>query len=463
MPTHVTHARARLLAAVLAGALAACNTAQTIVVGDLDEVIAMRALPSRDLDVLFVIDNSPSMADKQLALAATFPRMIEALVRLDGGLPDLHIGVISSDLGTLGSAVATPGPQVGILGSGGCTGVGDDGILLHAAVPELGDGFLSDVADPAAPGGRARNYAGDLRDVFGALARLGDGGCGFEQPLAAMRRALTHPANAGFLRAEANLAVVIISDEDDCSLLDPALLGTDPALGPLTSFRCFEHGVVCKPDAPRTAGDKQQCQPRGDSTLVEAVAPFVDALIAAKGDPRRVMVAGIVGDPAPVHVELTSSPAGPQPALRPACTFAAPGGPQIVDPAVRLAAFLDGFPGRSQRTSLCQDDLVAPLERIGETARRLVGDPCVDTSTLADASDEPGVQPACEVTEVRDAAPDRPTALPSCGDGPGGDCYAFVADAHACPAGDDHLRLRLSRTTPVSDDTWTHVRCLRAP
>ena len=57
---------------------------------------------------------------------------------------------------------------------------------------------------------------------------------------------------AAFFRPEANLAIVILADEDDCSLLDPALLGTSAELGPLSAFRCFEHGVVCDPDAPRS-------------------------------------------------------------------------------------------------------------------------------------------------------------------------------------------------------------------
>ena len=45
---------------------------------------------------------------------------------------------------------------------------------------------------------------------------------GFEQPLEAMYRALLDPEklNQGFLREDAFLAVIIISDEDDCSTED---------------------------------------------------------------------------------------------------------------------------------------------------------------------------------------------------------------------------------------------------
>ena len=60
--------------------------------------------------------------------------------------------------------------------------------------------------------------------MFGELALVGASGCGFEQHLSAMSRAFANPANASFLRAGANLAVVIVADEDDCSILDPDLL-----------------------------------------------------------------------------------------------------------------------------------------------------------------------------------------------------------------------------------------------
>jgi hypothetical protein len=49
-----------------------------------------------DLDLLFVVDDSPSMADKQLNLAASFPELIKALDRVVGGRPSVHIGVVTT-------------------------------------------------------------------------------------------------------------------------------------------------------------------------------------------------------------------------------------------------------------------------------------------------------------------------------------------------------------------------------
>ena len=452
----VPHSVPALAALATLVSAAACNPT-TIVVGELHEITALKANPNRELDLLFVIDDSPSMLGKQRALALSFPRMIEVLERVDGGLPDLHIGVITSDMGTLGSTSPTPGPATGPLGGGGCDGRGDDG-LLQAASPALTQPFISDVAGP--DGARLRNYTGELRDVFSQLAQVGQGGCNFEQHLASARRALVQPANAGFLRADGNLAVVIIADEDDCSVLDPAFFGPEsPELGPLDSFRCTRFGVVCEPD-DTAPGPKSRCAPRASSRLVEDVQPFVDALLEARPDPRMVMVAAVVGDPEPFALELGPPPGGGTPVTRlaPACSFSSPDGAEVADPAVRLAAFVDAFPGRSQLTTICSADLSTPLGAIGATARKLVGDPCLDAARLADASPEDGIQPACDVIDLRDSAPDAPRRLPSCGAG-AADCFEIVADAAACPTAPDHLRVRVRRAAAVADDTWTHVRC----
>ncbi|HWU87300.1 MAG TPA: hypothetical protein VN253_08495 [Kofleriaceae bacterium] len=437
-------------------ALAACNSS-TIVVGELEEITSMKAILNRNLDVLFVVDDSPSMFDKQRSLAQSFPRMIEILQHLDGGMPDLHIGVITSDMGTLGSSSPLPAPAIGQPGNGGCADSGHDG-RLQASSPALADAYISDVAGP--DGTRIRNYTGELTQVFSQIASVGQGGCGFEQHLAALRRAVTQPANDGFLRDDANLAVVIIADEDDCSVLDPALFGPDSAeLGPLMSFRCTQFGVVCDPD-DLTPGAKAHCAPRARSSLIEDVEPFVEALLAVKPDPRMVMVAAIVGDPEPVALELRPSPGGGslQTALAHSCQFDGSTGPEVADPAVRIKAFLDAFPGRSQLTSICSADLVAPLETIGATAKKLVGDPCLDSARLADSSPDPGLQPACEVQDVRDSAPDASRELPACTPG-AADCFEIAADEAACPTAPGHLRVRFRRATAVAADTWTHVRC----
>ncbi|HEY0194593.1 MAG TPA: hypothetical protein VGC42_25950, partial [Kofleriaceae bacterium] len=107
--------------------LAACAS-DDIVIGALHEVTSMPAVPNRDLDVLFVIDDSPGMSSKQVALDASMARLIDRLTQIDGGLPDLQIGVTTTDMGT-SSASGLPAPSIGAVGQGGCFGAGRDGAL----------------------------------------------------------------------------------------------------------------------------------------------------------------------------------------------------------------------------------------------------------------------------------------------------------------------------------------------
>jgi hypothetical protein len=117
--------------AFIVAALAACHS--SVVVGDLEEITTLRAVNNPNLDILFVVDNSASMTEQQTSLAANFTRMIDVLEELDGPLPNLHIGVVSSDMGT--SALMTPpGPAIGVIGQGGCTGYGDNGALHGGAL-----------------------------------------------------------------------------------------------------------------------------------------------------------------------------------------------------------------------------------------------------------------------------------------------------------------------------------------
>lgn len=81
---------------VLLVALCACREQAEIAPSI--EVAHYAALPSNKLDVLFQIDNSVSVSHWQASLAVAFPTLSEAIDDLD-----LHIGVITSDLGTTAS------------------------------------------------------------------------------------------------------------------------------------------------------------------------------------------------------------------------------------------------------------------------------------------------------------------------------------------------------------------------
>jgi len=450
----------RIVAATLF--VAACSMhGDTVTVGGLQEVLVMPAIPNHDLDVLFMIDDSPSMLDKQESLRASFPTMMDQLALLPDGLPNLHVGVITSDMGT--SALdGSVGPA--IPGSvGGCVNAGKGGALQTFEATTVTGLYLSDTATAT---GRDRNYTGELRDAFSAISNAGAAGCGFEQPLAAIHAAVSpgNPANAGFLRDAANLAVVILSDEDDCSLAESGLLTSDvTALGPLQSFRCTRYGVTCDDggattDAMNTVGPKASCHQSTTSPYLGDVHALAHELQMRKADPSQVMVAAIVGDPAPFEIELRA-PAGrgtPIPALAHSCQYAGNDGAAGADPAVRLADFVSQFGRRGALEAVCNADLTLPLTQIGISTRQMMGDGCLAARLADTRSDQVGVQPMCEVI-------DGDAALPSCDNAQAGqDCWLVIADPNRCPGSPDNLRIEIQRSEPQVTQRYTHVKCLTA-
>ncbi len=433
-----------------------------------ETVAELPATPNRDLDLLFVIDDSPSMLDKQLNLASGFPAFIERLQTIPGGLPNLHIGVVTPDLGTKASGSQTPGPAIGQIGLGGCAGTGKGGALQLNGAPVTG-AFLSDVE--AVGGGRITNYTGTLAGAFGMMARPGAGGCGFEQPLAAMRTALdNHPANAGFLRPSAMLGVVFVTDEDDCSAKSTAVFGPEsPTLGPLQSFRCTRFGVTCTQggqtsDAMNQVGAKAGCGASASSTLIDEIAPYRDFLRGLKTDPKQVIVGGIFGPPEPLAVELVTPPGGgtPVPALTHVCMYQGQQGVEAADPAARLRDLLDEFPDRSELATICQPNLSTSLARIGDLFRRSLGTGCVE-APLADVDPgTAGLQVDCVVEDLVGSAA---TAVASCEASPGArPCWQLETDAAACgSAPPPNLKLVVQRAVAPDPATITRMRCLVAP
>ena len=401
---------------------------------------------NRKIDILFVVDNSNSMREEQDELIANFPLFIDVLERIEGGLPDVHIGVVSTDLGA--TTQASPCKN---------EGQGDEGRLQAVArtpgcpIPNDGRPFLEDIAHPDDPDKRIKNYTGTLAEAFQCIAPLGVGGCGFEMPLESMRRALepSNTFNAGFVRPDALLAVVIISDEDDCSTRDYTMFaksgGTDP-LGVLDSFRCFEFGVQCEPDddasTRRAPGPRQNCTPRhGSPFMYDVQQRYVDFLKNELGKhPADVIVAGIIGNPDPIGVTIDTTKTPPRPTLQPSCIV--PSGDPMkpktaADPSVRLKFFLDQFPARNTFTPICQDNLSSSLVLIANLLAAVIGNPCMKGNIDRDPG-TPGVQEDCVVTEVTN--PDFPgetrVVLPKCSQNPpaAGEkpCWRLADDPTMC-------------------------------
>jgi hypothetical protein len=331
---------------------------------------------NHNLDLLFVIDNSPGIAPQRAKLLASYRRFIEVLEAFPGGLPDIHIGVVTTDLGTRGAYDPGPGPSIGT-GDGSCTPDGDRGDLRRAAAVD--GNFLSDILRP--DGTHERNYTGSLADAFVQLADAGAAGCTYARPLEAMRRALAgNPANAGFLRDNAFLGVVLLTNDDDCSFGSASFTGND-----LDRSRCTT-----------------------DAGSLVAIDEYVAFLKSIKGDPNRVYVMG---------------------------GFAPPGAPTCADvrPAPRLAALLDRFPDRSHAVSICEPDLGEVLGGIAQLPKVGLGAPCFSVPLLDVDPAADGLQADCASWySYGDGGALVEELVPACrGDAPG-PCWQIRHEPQLC-------------------------------
>lgn len=406
---------------------------------------------ARDIDILFVIDNSGSDREEQVSLAQGFPAFEAPLRAYDEAL-NLHLGIVSTDVGA------------GDYGIMGCEGEGDNG-SLHSdpaagacAAPDeafLWERFESD-------GSRLANYEGDLPSAFSCISQIGTTGCGFEQVLESMRRALndSNPENQGFVRRDVPLAIIIQTTEDDCSASDLRMFDSDPLLdtadselGFLASFRCFEFGVVCQPDDPRAPGLKQDCRSREDSPYMTPVAEFVSSIKNLKEREELIFAFGMLGDAEPVSVTLN----GPEPYLEPSCVSAN----GEADAAVRIAEFLGAFANNKVATA-CAADLSSTLAEFGALTASGLRQAACASGVLADADPERSdVQPICEVVDVSwlGTPAEVRTELVSCQDAPAArPCYAFAQDEQLC--GLDGTRLVVERDEAIpSAGLTTLARC----
>jgi hypothetical protein len=436
-------------------ALTACSeTPKVNLGGNYAVALSMPPIANHDIDVLFVVDNSGSMQDNQEAVAARAQEaLFDVIGNAVGGPPDLHVGVITSNIGAGEDTIPN------------CAGDGDGGRLQNHS-PQVGscagltDHFLIDVAGEG--GARTQNYSGTLADAFGCIVQVGAQGCGFEQPLGALELAVSGnvPENAGFLRPGALLVVIILTDEDDCTASDPnTLFDADDVvtLGALTSFRCFAQSVTCDQEDLGAAGEKTNCVARDDSAYIAPLQRTVDALVAAKGgDASQIMVAAIAAPTTPVLVG--SNGFNPSPAVLASCVDA---NQDVAAPAIRLEQLLHAFPGRSWFESICGD--VAPALRhtanlVGDVAARR---PCLRGNLRDTDASKPGVQPSCRAFAVAPGhvVDETSTELPACdgdGDAP---CFRLSTDTDAC--GDDGaLGLRADAVNATLDSKNLVVACL---
>ncbi|MBI5489231.1 MAG: hypothetical protein HY905_17985 [Deltaproteobacteria bacterium] len=230
------------------------------------------------LDIVFMVDNSGSMSQEQAALTERFPELLAELLDppdTDGdtrpdhaAVDDLNVGVISSDMGVGGYRVST------------CSlaDVGDNGCFRSTPSP-----FVPGCA-PVYPRFLARNptnaadYSPEtMATDLACIATLGTQGCGFEQQLKAMRAALgvdpaTGVCNEGFLRNDSLLALIWVTDEEDCSVRSDHHEMFDAERDDLghMNIRCFLHPEYVEPVSDYVAAFRS-LRPTGDANVFLAM------------------------------------------------------------------------------------------------------------------------------------------------------------------------------------------------
>jgi hypothetical protein len=265
-------------------------------------------------DILFVVDDSGSMAAEQTRLGTAFSDFITQL----SAAPvqnDYQIGVTTT-------SVDWPICDAMLDASGSCPG----GFTLRTTYGN-GDPYAAG-ALAAAAGHPAILAAGSptLVPDFIANVQVGISGSSKEQGLRAMRLALSDRIadgkNAGLLRPGARLAVIIVTDEDDCS---------DPASPPR---------VIWDPARDR-------CHSDADEALLAPVQDFVSFLSGPVGGQVRPVTVAVVGGVDPTTKE---------PVL-PACN---PNGYQ----AKRYKQLVDAFGTSAFIDDVCQPDFTPTLASI---------------------------------------------------------------------------------------------------
>jgi hypothetical protein len=390
---------------------------------------------NRNLDVLFMMGDWIGMDVNQIRLIKAFPAYVDALASSPGGLPNLHIGVVSSSMG------AGRNPSISVCPPGGDRGALQTkplGPTCSTASLNPGQSFIINNEGVA-------NYTGTLADVFACISFLGDLGCPFTHSLASVLRALgadgapPPPENAGFLRPDAFLQVVVLADRDDCSappdsdLFDSTSMTLSDPLGPLSSFRCGEFGLLCNgtkpPRSPPGEVDLGMCVSNEKGPL-EPLAGIEASLLRLKADPKKIFVAAIAGPPTPYKVGVGPSQIRGDPSQWPFVELSCktPDGAEFSEPGVRINQWIGGFGDHGIFESICADSLVPALQAIAGQVP--LGPPCfpanVDPSKcqlvdhIFDASGTVQDVPLRRCADASDAGPcwDLQPTTPLCPNGP---------------------------------------------
>jgi hypothetical protein len=454
---------------------------------------------NNNLDILFMVDNSSSMTVMQQKLLAQLPVFIQVLQGLPMGLPSVHIAVVSSDMG----AVSDQGTAIGCSQTGGDQGlfqVSPRGTCTTNNFNVATDMYITDNAS-----GSEKNFSlpdpMGLQSVFQCIALLGQAGCGFENQLNSIDRALgadgspPPAANVGFVRDGAYLGIVMLTNEDDCS----APAGTDlyslnggaqsigNAMGPIANYRCNQFGHLCSdaggPLAPpplNPPADAAGTPPAvaltgcvsaenaGGARLIP-VSKFVSDIKLLKKDPaNQILVAAVTGptgDPlpstAPYTVQWVAGKGQNKdeswPELEHSCGPTGDG--SFADPAVRITQFVQAFGANGVLASICDNTYQTSMSAIAMKIGALIKPKCVAGTIQQDANQ----QPSCTVTnEVTTSGMEHDFNVAACATNGGtAPCWQLQApnNTNNCPAGTQALVVSTDPNNPNPDSLDSIIQC----
>jgi hypothetical protein len=452
-----------------------------------------------DVDLLFVIDNSHSMEEEQLRMPTQFRRLVQALTSGDrdgdgkqdfAPVQSLHLGVVSSDMGLPGIEKVDK-----------CSGLGDDGILLHSPSTGIEDCKADYPAFISATPGDA-DKATQAADDFSCMATLGTDGCGFEQQLEAGLKALwpmndptpmkngmnrvrfvTTPDGKGefghgdtdngdFLRNDPGsiLGVIVLSDEDDgsSSKMDhfapkQFLDAHDPRYDEPLNLRTYYHPDELFPTTRYVLGFKA-LRPEAPERVVfgaivgvppELAGADAVANIATDASAREDFYTALLDDPHMQEVVDDDTATVPgQGALRPSCkTLDSDGKPTgKAYPPRRIVQVAQGFGENGFVQSICSDDFDPAIDALVDRIGARIDPSCLDSERRRD---EDGLIASCEVLWVLplagEAGSENAQACSDVGD--------FLAPAGASYGLPDHLASRVCkmRQLPIASADDPHA------
>jgi len=313
------------------------------------------------IDILFVVDNSNSMVGEQLALATSFAHFVEVLD--DGGM-DYHVAVITTGMESAGCPRCTDLITVNCMNETGENGRFQDRLGENVGTLEQPDFvFETDRSCRVVERDNLSCFYDGSEGTGTAL--VGVNGCGYERGLAGMRTALGDLAtsyNQGFLRDYARLAVILVSDEEDCGEVGDVSEGLVGVGGDI----CYYAARGAGPEGETVHPD----DPHGRAYALTPVSDYAEFLWSLKPVPSLATFSAIVGvtDPSrPEDTRITYSLDGDRWAVDEACTtpgctgnfcFAKPGTRYI-----EMARMTGGVV-----ESICQQDFSAPMVRVAGTA-----------------------------------------------------------------------------------------------